>query len=291
VRHLPTGPGPLKRGAAAATGWLQAALQAAGDREKSPLTWAPADFAAVRWHQLSFAGVARMNRRPAAAPPGRGAPVAARPASPRLGAAGNWPPQARPACSTPGTGPPRRSPAPPSRQARRHRLPARGDPRLGTPRRPGGKPAGPWPSCSPLTSPAGRSPGQPLEPALRPPRPERLPAPPEILSVAGLLDDDRRSAPWTRGPTEKLATLAPGPSPTAPRSWATALRHGTPRSLPRSEGHRPDLPPRRSTRPWNSGSRRYGHLPRKSPPPTSTTAIAGLRGHKAPPGSWSRCGP
>ena len=43
--------------------WLQAALQAAGTARRAP-DLGPADFAAVSWHQLSFAGVARLNRRP-----------------------------------------------------------------------------------------------------------------------------------------------------------------------------------------------------------------------------------
>jgi hypothetical protein len=49
-----------------------------------------------------------------------------------------------------------------------------------------------------------------------------------------MLDDDRVLPldTWTEG---KLATLAGGIADCA-RSWADALQHGTPRSLPRSPG-------------------------------------------------------
>jgi hypothetical protein len=43
--------------------WLQAALQAAGTAKRAPDP-GPADFTAIAWHQLPFAGLARMTRRP-----------------------------------------------------------------------------------------------------------------------------------------------------------------------------------------------------------------------------------
>jgi hypothetical protein len=61
--------------------WLQAALQAAGTARRAP-GLGHADFAAVSWHQLSFAGVARMNRRPRLPRPA-GDPVPAGPPDPR----------------------------------------------------------------------------------------------------------------------------------------------------------------------------------------------------------------
>ena len=61
--------------------WLQAALQAAGTARRAP-DLGPADFAAVSWHQLSFAGVARMTRRPRLPRPDED-PVPAGPPGPR----------------------------------------------------------------------------------------------------------------------------------------------------------------------------------------------------------------
>jgi hypothetical protein len=60
--------------------WLQAALQAAGTGRRAQ-DLGPADLAVVRHHQLSFAGVARMNRRLRLPRPDDG-PVAAGPPDP-----------------------------------------------------------------------------------------------------------------------------------------------------------------------------------------------------------------
>ena len=160
-RHEPGPCGTCRRGRPLKEGYcrnccLQAALQAAGTARRAP-DLGPADFAAVRWHQLSFAGVARMNRRPRLPRPDEG-PVAARPQSP-LGAAGTRRPRPVPPVPLPALDR-RVGRLPRPRAGPGHRLPARRRPAAGTPasRR---KPAGPWPSCSPPTSPARKSPGQP----------------------------------------------------------------------------------------------------------------------------------
>jgi hypothetical protein len=64
---------PLKKGYRRAC-WLQAAIQAAGTARRAP-DLGPADFAAVSWHQLSFAGLARMTRRPRLPQPDGGDPA------------------------------------------------------------------------------------------------------------------------------------------------------------------------------------------------------------------------
>ena len=78
--------------------------------------------------------------------------------------------------------------------------------------------------------PGEKIPWSALEPALRP-RDLSVSRTAEILSLAGLLDDDRvLPLAWTEA---KLATLAPGIAACA-RSWLHALQHGTPRSRPRN---------------------------------------------------------
>ena len=124
-------------------------------------------------------------------------------------------------------------------------------------------------------APGEKIPWSALEPALRP-RDLSVSRTAEILDLAGLLDDDRVRPidTWIDG---KLAALAPGIAGCA-RSWVTALRHGTARSLPRSEdtvrvylrGVHPAL---------EQWSRRYDHL-REVTAADVTAAIAGLRGHK-----------
>jgi integrase len=123
--------------------------------------------------------------------------------------------------------------------------------------------------------PGEKIPWSSLEPALRP-RDLSVSRTAEILSIAGLLDDDRvRSLDtWAEG---KLATLAPGIAACA-RSWAGALRHGTPRSLPRSPGTvRIYL---RSAHPLlEQWSGRCDHL-REVTAGDAAAAIAALRGHQ-----------
>jgi hypothetical protein len=75
--HVPPGEDrPLKEGHCRNC-WPQAALQAAGTARRAP-DLGLADFAAVRWHHLSFAGVARMNRRPRLPRPDKAPPQSSR---------------------------------------------------------------------------------------------------------------------------------------------------------------------------------------------------------------------
>ena len=250
--------------------WLQAALQAAGTARRAP-DLGPADFAAISWHQLSFAGVARMNRRPRLPRPEDG-PVAAGTPDPRweqleLSAPG----QARLFHSRHWTAASVTGPALEQARAIASRLAeTRGwNARVQEETRRA--------LAVMLAShvPGEKIPWSALEPALRP-RDLSVSRTAEILSIAGLLDDDRVRPldTWTDG---KLATLAPGITDCA-RSWVTALRHGTPRSLPRSEdtvriylrGVHPVL---------EQWSGRYDHL-REVTAADVTAAIAALRGHK-----------
>ena len=250
--------------------WLQAALQAAGTARRAP-DLAPADFAAVRWHQLSFAGVVRMNRRPRlprpeedpvpAGPPGRRWEQLelAVPGQSRLFHARRW------------TAASVSSPALDRARAIASRLgEARGwNPRIQEETRRA--------LAVMLAShvPGEKVPWSSLEPALRP-RDLSVSRAAEILGLAGLLDDDRVLPldTWIDG---KLATLAPGIAACA-RSWVTALQKGTPRSLPRKadtvrvylRGVCPLL---------DQWSGRYDHL-REVTTGDVTAAIAGLRGHK-----------
>ena len=150
---------PLKKGRGRCC-WLQAALQAtncAGTAKRAP-DLGPADFAAVTCHQLFFAGLAKMNRRPRPALPPSASP----------------PPEPHPAgwtqleLSVPGQS--RRFHArhwaasaitsPELEQA--SSIAARlGEARGWTPAS-GPRPAGPWRSCSPPASRGRRSPGQHL---------------------------------------------------------------------------------------------------------------------------------
>lgn len=250
--------------------WLQAALQAAGTAKRAP-DLGPGDFAAVRWHQLSFAGVARMNRRPRLPRPDED-PVADGPADPRweqleLSAPG----QARLFHSRHWTAASVAGPALEQARAIASRLAeTRGwNARVQEETRRA--------LAVMLAShvPGEKIPWSSLEPALRP-RDLSVSRTAEILTVAGLLDDDRVRPldTWTDG---KLATLAPGIADCA-RSWVTALRHGTPRSLPRSEDTvRVYL---RSACPaLEQWSGRYDHL-REVTAADVTAAIAALRGHK-----------
>jgi site-specific recombinase XerD len=123
--------------------------------------------------------------------------------------------------------------------------------------------------------PGEKIPWSALEPALRP-RDLSVSRTAEILTIAGLLDDDRVPAlgTWAEG---KLAGLAPGFAACA-RSWLDALQHGTPRSRPRNPGTiRVYL---RSVHPLLEGwSRHHGHL-REVTTADITEAITALRGHK-----------
>jgi integrase len=250
--------------------WLQAALQAAGTARRAP-GLGPADFAAVRWHQLSFAGAARLNRRPRLPRPDDARAPASLP-DPRweqleLSAPG----QSRLFHSRHWTAASVSNPALEQARAIASRLgEARGwNPRIAEETRrslavmlashvPGGKVR--WSS---------------LEPALRP-RDLSVSRAAEILGLAGLLDDDRVLPldTWIDG---KLATLAQGIAACA-RNWVTALQKGTPRSLPRkTDTVRVYL---RSVCPLlEKWSGRYDHL-REVTVGDVTTAVTALRGHK-----------
>jgi integrase len=260
---------PLKQGCCRNC-WLQAALQAAGTARRAP-DLGPADFAAVSWHQLSFAGVARMNRRPRLPRPEEN-PAAAGPPDPR------W---EQPELPAPGQS---------LRFHARHWTAASvGNPALDRTRAIAsrlGEARGWNPRIQEETRralavmlashlPGEKIPWSSLEPALRP-RDLSVSRTAEILSIAGLLDDDRVLPldAWTDG---KLSTLAPGIAACA-RSWVTALQKGTPRSLPRkTDTVRVYL---RSAHPFlGQWSGRYDHL-REVTAADVTTAITALRGHK-----------
>lgn len=249
--------------------WLQAALQAAGTARRAP-DLGPADFAAVRWHQLWFAGVARMNRRPRLPRPDED--PAAGPPDPRweqleLAAPG----QARLFHSRHWTAASVTGPALDQARAIASRLAeTRGwNARVQEETRRA--------LAVMLAShvPGQKVPWSSLEPALRH-RDLSVSRTAEILSLAGLLDDDRVRPldSWIDG---RLAVLAPGIASCA-RSWADALLHGTPRSDPRSPATvRIYL---RSVHPLlEQWSGHYGHL-REVTAADVTAAIAGLRGHK-----------
>jgi integrase len=249
--------------------WLQAALQAAGTARRAP-DLGPADFAAVSWHQLSFAGVARLNRRPRL--PRQQAQAPARPPGPR------WeqleltaPGQSRLFHSRHWTAASVSNPALDQARAIASRL---------------AETRGWSPSLQEQTRralavmlashvPGQKIPWSSLEPALRP-RDLSVSRTTEILDLAGLLDDDRIRPldTWIEG---RLATLAPGIAACA-RSWAAALQQGTSRSLPRS----PDTVRiyLRSVHPLlEQWSQRYDHL-REITAGDATSAIAALRGHQ-----------
>jgi hypothetical protein len=260
---------PLKEGYCRSC-WLQAALQAAGTARRAP-DLGPADFAAVSWHQLSFAGVARMTRRPRLPRPDEAPAPAGPPGSrweqPELPAPGqslrfharHWT-----AASIAG-------PALEQARAIASRLgEARGwNPRIQEETR-----------RALAVMLASHVPGEKigwssLEPALRP-RDLSVSRAAEILSLAGLLDDDR-VIPLTTWAEGKLATLSPGVAACA-RSWLEALLHGTSRSLPRN----PDTARiyLRSVHPLlHDWSARYGHL-REVTARDTAAAIAALRGHQ-----------
>ena len=262
-------PRPLKKGHCRSC-WLQAALQAAGTARRAP-DLGPADFAAVRWHQLSFAGVARMNRRPRLPHPDAG-PVPAGPPDPR------W---EQLELSAPGQ----------SRlfHSRHWTAASVSNPALGQARAIAswlGEARG-WNSrvqdetrralAVMLAShvPGQKIPWSTLEPALRP-RDLSISRTAEILDLGGLLDDDR-VRPLDLWIDAKLAVLSPGIADCA-RSWAGALQHGTSRSLPRSTGTvRIYLRSVHSIlEQWSS---RYGHL-REVTAGDAAAAIAVLRGHQ-----------
>ena len=250
--------------------WLQAALQAAGTARRAP-DLGPSDFAAVSWHQLSFAGVARMTRRPRLPRPDEDH-VPAGPPDPR------W---EQPELPAPGqslrfharhwTAASVSNPALEQARAIASRLgEARGwNPRIQAETRRA--------LAVMLAShlPGEKIPWSSLEPALRP-RDLSVSRTAEILSIAGLLDDDR-VLPLDTWTESKLATLAPGIAACA-RSWTGALQHGTPRSLPRSPGTaRIYL---RSVHPLlEQWSGRYDHL-REVTAGDAAAAIAALRGHQ-----------
>jgi hypothetical protein len=98
----------------------------------------------------------------------------------------------------------------------------------------------------------------------------------EILSAAGLLDDDRVPAfeTWLQG---KLAELAPGIAADV-EAWVRTLQHGGPRNHPRNPHTvrrylRPALPVLLN---WSA---RFHHL-REVTPADITTAVQAQRGHQ-----------
>jgi integrase len=265
---------PLKKGYCRAC-WLQAALQvaaAAGTGAKRAPDLGPADFAAVTWHQLSFAGLAKMNRRPRPAAP----PDAAR--RPHDHRPAGW---TQLELSVPGQ----------SRRfhARHWAASAITSPALEQARGIAaclGEARGWNPRIQAETAralavmlaahvPGETIPWSALAPALRP-RDLSVSRTAEILAAAGLLDDDRVPAldAWAQ---DKLAGLAPGIAACA-RSWLRALQHGTPRARPR----KPDTIRvyLRCVHPiladWSA---RYSHL-RQVTAGDVTAAIGTLRGHK-----------
>jgi integrase len=250
--------------------WLQAALQAAGTARRAP-DLGPADFAAVRWHQLSFAGLARMTRRPRLPRPDDD-PAPDGPPDPR------W---EQPELPVPGqslrfysrhwTAASVSNPALEQARAIASRL---GEARGWNPRIQAGTARA---LAVMLAShvPGEKIPWSALEPALRP-RDLSVSRTTEILAIAGLLDDDRVPplVTWAEG---KLAMLAPGIAACA-RHWLDALLHGTPRSLPRNPGTA-RIYLRSVHLLLEQWSGRYDHL-RQVTAGDVTAAIAALRGHK-----------
>jgi hypothetical protein len=265
---------PLKKGYCRSC-WLQAAMQAAaaaaGTARRAP-DLGPADFAAVTCHQLFFAGLAKMNHRPRlprqldAGPSRQDQPAVAWtqlelsvPGQSRRFHARHWAASAI-------TGP----------QLEAARAIAA---RLGEAR--GWNPRIQAETNRALTVMlAAHAPGETIRwsalgPALRR-RDLSVSRTAEILTLAGLLDDDRVPAldAWIES---RLAGLAPGIAACA-RSWLHALQHGTARSRPR----KPDTIRvyLRGVHPLLGGwSRHYGHL-REVTTADVTAAISALRGHK-----------
>ena len=261
---------PLKKGYCRNC-WLQAALQAAGTARRAP-DLSPADFAAVRWHQLSFAGLARMTRRPRVPRPDGGDPAPPGPPDPgweqlELSAPG----QSRRFHARHWTAASVTGPALEQARGITARL---GEARGWTPRIQAETARA---LAVMLASHASgeKIPWSALEPALRP-RDLSVSRTAEILAIAGLLDDDR-VLPLGTWAESKLATLAPGIAACA-RSWLDALQRGTPRSRPR----KPD-----TIRVYLRGvhpilehwSGRYGHL-REVTASDAAAAVTALRGHK-----------
>jgi len=263
---------PLKKGYCRPC-WLQAALQAAataGTARRAP-DLGPADFAAVTCHQLFFAGLAKMNHRPRPAPPAAGLP-------PQRPPAAAW---TQLELSVPGQ----------SRRfhARHWAASAITSPQLETARAIAarlGEARGWNPRIQAETNraltvmPAAHAPGEKIPwSALAPALGRRdlsISRTAEILTLAGLLDDDRIPAldTWINS---RLAGLAPGIAACA-RSWVDALRDGSPRTRPRKPGTI-----RRYLRCIHPAlldwSARYGHL-REITTSDITTAIGALRGHQ-----------
>ena len=260
---------PLKKGYCRNC-WLQAALQAAGTAKRAP-DLGPADFTAVAWHQLSFAGLARMTRRPRLQQPDAGLAPAAPPDPGWKQLELSVPGQSRRFHARHWTAASVTSPALDLARGIAARLgEARGwNPRIQA------ETARALAVMLSAHVPGEKIPRSALEPALRP-RDLSVSRTAEILTIAGLLDDDRVPAldTWAEG---KLTRLAPGIAACA-RSWLDALQHGTHRSRPR----KPD-----TVRVYLRGvhpilqhwSGRYEHL-REVTAGDVAEAVSALRGHK-----------
>jgi len=264
---------PLKKGYCRCC-WLQAALQAAagtGTAKRAP-DLGPADFAAVTCHQLSFAGLAKMTRRPRPAPPAdAGLPPRDLPPAGWTQLELSVPGQSRRFHARHWAASAITSPALEQARSIAARLgEARGwNPRIQAET-----------SRALAVMLAAHVPGEKicwsaLAPALRP-RDLSVSRTAEILALAGLLDDDRVPAldAWAES---RPAALAPGIAACA-RSWLRALQHGTPRARPR----KPDTIRvyLRCVHPLLAGwSARYGHL-REVTAGDVAAGIGVLRGHK-----------
>lgn len=261
----------LSGGPACVTG-RGTALQAAGTARRAP-DLGPADFAAVSWHQLSFAGVAKLNRRPRLPRPDEDHAPASLPdprwEQPELPAPG----QSRLFHSRHWTAASVSNPALDHARAIASRLgEARGwNPRVQEETRRA--------LAVMLAShvPGGKIPWSSLEPALRP-RDLSVSRTAEILGLAGLLDDDRIRPmdTWTKS---RLATLAPGIAACSTERPGPCLAAPVP----------PASTSAACTRSWNSGPGATITCARSPPatPPRRSPRCVGTSGAGPSP----HCGP
>ncbi len=217
---------PLKNGYCRCC-WLQAALQAAataGTARRAP-DLGPGDFAAITCHQLFFAGMAKMSRRPRPVPPPAGS------LPPREPPAAAWQQQELP---VPGQ----------SRRfhARHWTAAAITSLALEQARRIAGQLAGTRGWNSRIRAGTSRAltvmlaahiPGEKIArssliPALRP-RDLSVTRTAEILDLAGLLHDDR--VPSFAALKERRLALLPAGIAAGVDEWLSVLQHGGPRNI------------------------------------------------------------